>query len=283
MTHTRWLLVLGAATAGLVLGLRFTACAPMPPGALHPPPAELREGASGARLEADVRHLFELGPRGQAHPQAMREAADWIEARLGAGGVPTSRQAVPVGSPSFENIIATVGESSDPQGAPRAPIVVGAHYDSWMDTAGADDNASGVAGLLELIRMLRALDSPPFVLLIAFATEEPPHFRSAAMGSAVHAQHAHERGAPIAFMISLEMLGYFRDDPGSQLYPSAHLRYRMPDRGDYIAIVGREEDEALVNALRDAMSVHARMPVYGYAAPSFVEGIDFSDHRSYWA
>jgi hypothetical protein len=84
-------------------------------------------------------------------------------------------------------------------------------------------------------------------------------------------------------MASLEMIGYFRSERGTQEYPTSSLASRMPDTGDFIAVVGRAADEALVDSIRDAMSIDRDVPVYGYAAPDFVQGIDFSDHRSYWA
>lgn len=260
-----------------VAGVRALACAPMAPGVRRAPPESLGEGAEPERLRGHVRHLCDvIGRRGAAHPEGMRRAADYIEAHMRASGAEVRRQAVPVGSPPFVNLIVRMGPPNE------ARFVVGAHYDSWMDSVGADDNASGVAGLLELARLLGTLPSPPAVELVAYAMEEPPFFRTEQMGSAVHARSLRGEELEVRGMVALEMIGFFSHEEGSQDYPSAYLRNRMPSRGDYIAVIGRSEDEAFLTSIRDAMSVHAELPVYGYAAPPFVTGIDFSDHRSYW-
>lgn len=261
----------------LVFGLRVGLCSPMAPGVVRAPPTELRAGAVPSRLLAHVRFLCdELGPRGTRHPVQMRAAADYIDARFREHGARTWRQPVPVGAPPFENVVARFG----PEDA--ASFIVGAHYDSWMDTVGADDNASGVAGLIELARLLGDLQEPPAVELVAYALEEPPFFRTSAMGSVAHARALTASGAEVKGVMVLEMIGSFRDEVETQQYSSAYLRRRMPSIGNFIAVVGRTDDESLVESTRDAMSVHAGLPVYGYAAPSSVQGIDFSDHRSYW-
>ncbi|MBO6938815.1 MAG: M28 family peptidase [Deltaproteobacteria bacterium] len=250
---------------------RWLLCAPIEPGALRPPPASLGEGADPERLEREVRFLAEtIGARGHRHPDAMRKAADHLAAMLEGFGATVERQPTPVGAPPFENVRARFG-------AGEPSRVVGAHYDSWLDTAGADDNASGVAGLLELARLLGSLEDPPSVELVAYANEEPPHFRTRQMGSVAHALVT-PAGAEV---VVLEMIGYYDDAPGSQAYPGNALASRMPDTGDFILVLGRTEDEALAMAVRDAMSIHS-LPVYGYAAPPTVAGVDFSDHRSYW-
>ncbi len=262
--------VLGIAT--VVFATRQLACAPLEPGRPHAPPAALGDGADPARLEREVRFLAEtIGPRGERHPHSMRRAADHLAVTFAEAGATVERQPTPVGTPPFENVVARFGE-----GPPER--VVGAHYDSWRDTAGADDNASGVAGLLELARLLGAMADPPAVELVGYANEEPPHFRTQEMGSVTHARRA-EGDAPV---VVLEMIGFFSDEPDSQEYPSHSLASRMPDVGDFIVAIGRSEDEPLVLSLRDAMSVHGGLPVYGYAAPVTVPGVDFSDHRSYW-
>jgi Zn-dependent M28 family amino/carboxypeptidase len=102
---------------------------------------------------------------------------------------------------------------------------------------GADDNASGVAGLLELSRAFAALAPERTVRFVAFSNEEPPFCFTEHMGSAVHAKAARARGERIALMVSLEMLGYYDQRPGSQRYPPL-FRWFYPDRGDFLGLVG---------------------------------------------
>ena len=118
---------------------------------------------------------------------------------------------------------------------PEARVVVGAHYDTVPGSPGADDNASAVAALIELAGMV-GHDGLP-IRFVAFANEEEPHFMGPDMGSWVSAKRSLDRGEKIDAMLSLEMLGYYRDEPGSQKYP-APLGLFYPSRANFIAFVG---------------------------------------------
>ena len=152
-------------------------------------------------------------------------------------------------------------------------IVVGAHYDTVPGSPGADDNASGVAVLIELAAMLRHRS----IRFVAFANEEAPYFLGPEMGSFVYAR---ERGAGVKAMFSLEMLGYYRDAPGSQTYP-APLGLFYPDRADFIAFVGDLGALGLVRKSIGAFRRNAKFPSEGLAAPSIIPGVSWSDHWSF--
>ena len=152
-------------------------------------------------------------------------------------------------------------------------IVVGAHYDTVPGSPGADDNASGVAVLIELAAMLRHRN----IRFVAFANEEAPYFLGPEMGSFVYAR---ERGAGVKAMFSLEMLGYYRDAPGSQTYP-APLGLFYPDRADFIAFVGDLGALGLVRESIGAFRRNAKFPSEGLAAPSIIPGVSWSDHWSF--
>ena len=191
----------------------------------------------------------------------------------------------------FTNLISEFGPEP---GAETPLLLVGAHYDSYSavnhgysgeiglrtHTPGADDNASGVAGLLELARLLH--EHPPArpVVLVFYASEEPPFFATSNMGSAVHAE-AETR--PVELMISLEMIGYFDDEPGSQAYPLSGLEAIYPDSGNFIAVVGRIQDMSETRKVKRLMTEASDLPVYSINAPPEMKGLDFSDHRNYWA
>jgi Zn-dependent M28 family amino/carboxypeptidase len=152
-------------------------------------------------------------------------------------------------------------------------IVVGAHYDTVPGSPGADDNASGVAVLIELSRILRNLK----IRFVAFANEEAPYFLGPEMGSFVYAR---ERGRGVRAMFSLEMLGYYDDARGSQRYP-APLGLFYPDRGNFIAFVA---DLGCFSLVRRACSLFRRgsdFPAEWLAAPSIVPGLSWSDHWSF--
>lgn len=153
-------------------------------------------------------------------------------------------------------------------------ILVGAHYDTVPGSPGADDNASGVAVLLELA----AMKLP--VRLVAFANEEAPYFHGPEMGSWAWAKRARERGDAIRAMFSLEMLGYYRDAPGSQQYP-APLGLFYPDRADFVAFVGDLGARGLVRQAIKVFREKSTFPSQGVAAPAFIPGVTWSDHWSF--
>ena len=150
-------------------------------------------------------------------------------------------------------------------------IVVGAHYDTVAGSPGADDNASGVAVLIELSRMVRG------VRFVAFANEEAPYFLTAEMGSFVYAR---DRSDGVRAMFSLEMLGYYDDAPGSQRYP-APLGLFYPDRGNFIAFVGDLGCMGLVRRSAAGFRKVSKFPCEWLAAPSVVPGLSWSDHWSF--
>ena len=97
--------------------------------------------------------------------------------------------------------------------------VVGAHFDTYHDLPGADDNISGVAGLIELLHLFSNVQPLCDIQLVAYTLEEPPYFRSDFMGSYIHAKSLKDKNVNVKAMLSLEMIGYFDDEIGSQEYP----------------------------------------------------------------
>jgi Zn-dependent M28 family amino/carboxypeptidase len=152
---------------------------------------------------------------------------------------------------------------------------------------GADDNASGVAGLIELARMLQqrmrqGLQLNQSIELVFYANEEPPYFRTPYMGSAIHAKSLKDAGRNASLMLSLECIGYFSDKPGSQDFPIRMLDRVYPDVGNFIALVGYYQDSAVSRQVKTAMQSAISLPVYSINAPGFIVGIDFSDHLNYY-
>ena len=230
-----------------------------------------------ARLEAHVRKLaIALSPRDITHLENLDRAAAYISAELTQAGGSVSEHGYRVENQSYRNVIARFGPDTPER------IVVGAHYDACGPLPGADDNASGVAGLIELARLLGAHPPALRVDLIAFSTEEPPYFGTTGMGSSVHAQLLKEENVNVRAMLSLEMIGYFSDARGSQRFPAGILSVFYPSTGNFIGVVGRLSDGLLARRVKSAMTQASPLPVYSVAAPSIIPGVDFSDQRNYW-
>jgi len=223
-------------------------------------------------VEALSEHYF---PRNYTHPKQLAGAADFIVRQLETTSATVSEQHYEVDQAPYRNIIAEYGPESDQL------IVIGAHYDVAGDTPGADDNASGIAGLIELGRLLSNTHLKTKVMLVAFTLEEPPFFRTQSMGSMIHAAALSEQQIEVRLMISLEMIGYFSDQAHTQNYPHPLLSLFYPDQGNFITVV----DQLFSNqgpALKQTMRQATQLPVYSINAPSWIPGVDFSDHRSYW-
>ncbi len=231
------------------------------------------------RLEAHVRTLAgDLTPRDADHPERLAPVADYIEAQLAPHTERLSGQPYAVDGAAVRNVIARFGPEAG------ARIVVGAHYDTAGPYPGADDNASGVAGLLELARLLDGADLPCPVELVGYPLEEPPYFYTNQMGSAVHARSLRKQNVEVRAMLSLEMIGYFTDEPDSQQFPLFVLRPFYPSTGNFIAVVGKwgwgQLD--LVRSVREGMRREISLPVHSINAPRLVPGVAFSDHLNYW-
>ena len=231
-----------------------------------------------ARLQAHVRMLSEtLSPRSWDDEENTAQVADYLAAHLKPHAAEYDELVYDPkhGGVRSRVLVARFGPDTDDV------LVVGAHYDAWGSLPGADDNASGVAVLLELAPVLAANPPRSRVELVAWPNEEPPHFLSIDMGSAQHARALKARGKRVR-AVSLEMLGYFSDAPGSQTFPMPLLKLFYPSTGNFIALVGKFGEGGMVREWKRAMRGGSDLPVFTINAPRFVPGIDFSDHAAYW-
>lgn len=233
------------------------------------------------RLKVHVYTLAEkIGERNNAgHYPALLRARDYVAAEFGAAGYTPDLQEYTVWNSAFHNVVAVLPGAGAAAGG---GLVVGAHYDTAEGTPGADDNASGTAALLEVARLLKAGPPPRRnVTLVAFSTEEPPYFGTDLMGSRFFAAQAARGGARPEGMICLETIGFYSRQPGSQGYPPL-LKYFFPETGDFIALVGNFRSRGLLKRVREGLQAHMALPVVHAALPSFIPGVDWSDHRSFW-
>ena len=138
-----------------------------------------------------------------------------------------------------------------------------------------------MAGLLELSRAFAALEPERTVRFVAFSNEEPPFCFTENMGSAVHARAARARGERIALMVSLEMLGFYDDRPGSQRYPPP-FGWLYPDRGDFLGLVGDLRSRGAMRRAAAAFRAASALPLETCATFRWVPGVGWSDHAPFW-
>ena len=247
---------------------------------LFPRSSEQAVSADPVVLEKHTRMLSEqYVPRDFAHPENLNRTADYIRGEFEKTSGRISEQPFVIDGTTYKNVILELGPTlTEGSGL----IVIGAHYDAFDVYPAADDNASGVAGLIELGRLLDGVDLYETIQLVAFTLEEPPFFRTSGMGSALHAQSLDNQ--QVDLMISLEMIGYFSDEPDSQRYPIQVISRLYPNTGNFIGVIGRFDQGGVVRKVKQGMLAGSDLRVEAIAAPpSIVPGIDFSDHLNYWA
>ncbi len=259
----------------LVVGFGSMAIMTVQPSLKQYPPTEKQ--LDPARLRTHVAMLSEtFAPRNYRSLRNLEKTAGYISNHFAQANGRMSEQVYEVEGRKYRNVIVAFGPEVEPR------IVVGAHYDSCGDTPGADDNASGIAGLIELAYLLGQTELNQQIELVAYTLEEPPFFRTGDMGSARHAYRCRQNNVDIEGMISLEMIGYFSDKAGSQHFPSPLLKLFYPDTGNYIAVIGSMADRKLAKKVKVSMRSATDLPVHCMCAPKGYPGIDFSDHRNYW-
>lgn len=243
------------------------------------PPLTPVELEISRNLQRHVQYLAgSIGQRNIWNPPSMATAARYIEKNFALAGYPVQRQKHVTYQQETYNLEAELPGHAEPGGG---IMVIGAHYDSVLGSPGANDNASGVAALLELARLLRQAHLRHTVRFVAFTNEEAPFYFSDEMGSRLYAKRSRERKEKIRAMISLETVGSYSDQPGSQQYPFP-FRYFYPDAANFVAFVGNTDSRGLVRQSIAAFRRNAGLPSEGLAAPGIIRGVGWSDHWSFW-
>ena len=179
---------------------------------------------------------------------------------------------------AFHNVVAEKIGSTYPEKI----MLIGAHYDTVLNSPGADDNASGIAALLELVRLFNNVKTAQSIRFVAFTLEEPPHFGTAQMGSYVYAQECKKQQENIVMMASLEMLAYFSNKRNSQKYPHPDMTAKFTDKGNFITIVGDTNSKSIVKKLSSSMDKNSTVPALPMVADPSIPGVSLSDHAPFW-
>ncbi len=230
-------------------------------------------------LISHVQRLTETpAPRNYLNIKSLNQTADYIDSVFNRLSDRCESQYFKTGGNEYRNIVCSFG----PEYGER--IIVGAHYDVCENQPGADDNASGIAGLLEIARLLseQKPDLNYRIDLVAYTLEEPPFFATEDMGSAHHARMLKESDVDVKVMLCLEMIGYFTNKVNSQRFPLGFLSWFYPDEGNFIALVSNFKSCFTGSSIKGTMQEYCNVDVQHLVAPSFVPGVNFSDHRNFW-
>jgi len=216
-----------------------------------------------------------IGDRHLWKEDSLNKTADYIESVFTSCGYAVRRQTYSCYGQSVSNLIA------EKTGTDKELVIMGAHYDTVPGSPGADDNASAVAGLLELARLNQGTLNKRTLVFSAFVNEESPCFGSSNMGSMVYAKHLKEQSKPVEVMVSLEMIGYFSEER-IQGYPLPGMGLVYPKKGDYIGVVGNFHSSKYVSFFKKGIRKHSNIRARSLTAPEFFGGINLSDNYSFW-
>ncbi len=242
------------------------------------PALSTEQDTLAAELRADVDNLAgRIGERNVFHPDHLKAAEDFLAASLARAGYRVRWQTYEARGIECSNLEAELPGAAEP----GEIVVIGAHYDSVRGSPGANDNASGAAAVLALARRFAERPQPRTLRFVLFVNEEPPLFWTEDMGSLVYARRTKKDGDNIVAMLSLETMGCYLDEPGSQRYPPAFGMF-YPDEGNFIAFVGMSSSGPLVARCVGAFREACPFPSEGAALPSLVPRVGSSDHWSFW-
>lgn len=215
-------------------------------------------------------------PRNYKNIKALNSVAEYIKTELKKVCDSVAYQNFTVDEKVYKNVIGSIGIEN------KERIIIGAHYDVFGNSDGADDNASGVVGLLELARLLAKEKLNYRIDFVAYTLEEPPFFRTEQMGSFIHANYLLKNKIPVKGMICLESIGYYNEKANSQKFPIKEMEKTFGNKGDFITVVQNEKNEAFSNQVDRLMKREEEIKTQSFKGNSQIPGVDFSDHLNYW-
>ena len=242
--------------------------------------------ADAKKLKKHVKFLSELD---RTSKEGQEQVISYILNELAKNNIDKSHikiQEYSVNGRVYKNIIVSFKNKTTWK-VPRRKYIIGAHYDAYGSLPGANDNASGVAGLLETSKILQKTEElrGKDIDLVFYATEEPPFFGTENMGSFHHAQSIKDE-KNIKMVLVFDMIGYFSEEENSQKYPVSFMKYFYPTKGNFIALISNLPNSFKTRTIKRRfdgfLQKNNLIDVASMNAPANVQGIDFSDHRNYW-
>jgi Zn-dependent M28 family amino/carboxypeptidase len=239
-------------------------------------PLDEQEIITRNRMRAHVEMLAgEIGERNVQRWDTLNKAAEYIQSVWENQHLKVHRQEFTVLTKPVCNLEVEIKGQTDEL------IIVGAHYDSVTGSPGANDNGTGIAAILEMAQMLKQSTPAKTIRFVAFVNEEPPYFQTANMGSYHYSRRCKDRGERISAMMSVETIGYYSSEPGSQQYPHP-LNLFYPSQGNFIGFVSNMDSVDLLQRCIASFRSHTQFASEGIAGPEHLQGIDWSDQWAFW-
>lgn len=231
-------------------------------------------------LESDVAFIAGLGPRNSiddASFEQLKKCETWIIEKWKFQGYSPKLQEMSIDGRQVCNIeIEFPGTVS-----PSEIVIISAQYDTEPESPGANNNGSGMAILFQLSDLLKEYHPGITLRLVAFVNEQYPYADTEMMGSYHYARRSFELKEDIQVMMSMDALGIYKDDPGTQRLPFPFSLF-YPDRGNFLAFIGNLSSRSWVKKVTAGFKRGSAFPIAGGIAPEWVEGVTWSDHRSFY-
>ncbi|BAZ11958.1 hypothetical protein NIES4071_37860 [Calothrix sp. NIES-4071] len=242
------------------------------------PPLTQFEATLRDSLRRHVEKLAnDIGERNYLHYKGLVRAADFLDTSFAEAGYSVKQQGYTIDNKTYYNLEVEIPGTERPDEI----VIIGGHYDSVYNSPGANDNGTGAAATLEVARLFAGKKPARTLRFVEFVNEEPPFFFSENMGSLVYAKSCKKRNEKIVAMLSLETMGYYSDQIGSQKYP-APLDAVYPLQGNFIAFIGNVASSSLVRDVVASFRSHTQFPSEAAALPGEISGVSWSDQWSFW-
>jgi hypothetical protein len=231
-------------------------------------------------MESDIEYLQNLGPRNsenETNYKQLRQCEEWIKQKWESQGYKVKKHTFSFDGKEYSNLeIEIRGRTLSSE-----IIIISAQYDTLPDSPGANNNGSGMAILFQLSQLLRKHIPNKTLRLLNFVNEEDPFFGTEKMGSYQYAKRCHQQKENIRVMISLDALGVYKDEPGSQKLPFPFSIF-YPDRGNFLAFIGNLQSRKYVNEVTRGFKKGSSFQIQAGVAPEWAKGGAWSDHSSFW-
>jgi len=231
-------------------------------------------------MTSDIEYLQKLGPRNSENETSykqLRLCEEWIKQKWESQGYRVKKHTFSIKGREYSNLEIEVKGRT----APSEIIILSAQYDTLPDSPGANNNGSGMAILFQLSRLLRKHTPERTLRFINFVNEEDPFFGTEMMGSYQYAKRCYQLREDIKAMLSMDALGIYKEEPGSQRLPFPFSMF-YPDRGNFLAFIGNLRSRKSMVEATKGFKKGSSFPIEAGVVPEWVEAADWSDHRSFW-